>query len=387
LLYFSFDFMTEGNKEMLKQIRTSNNPTLADAFKKFYAALVEDRKSLMMGSILRSFGFIAAAALLLFLLIRNKIKPVVAIIGLILFSFVDLIAIDAKYLNSENYQEKEENEGSFKKTSFDEAILADKSFYRVFNLAGNAFSGGDNFTSYYYNSIGGYHPAKLRLYLDLIERRLTKEQDQLIQILQTQPDSISKANTPSLNMLNAKYFIYKDNSGETKGEWKNEHALGNAWFVDTVMFVKNANEEMKALDSINPKTTAVVQDNFKKDVPSYQLPHDSSAKIQLVKNDNDVITYTSESGSNRFAVFSEVYYDAGWKALVDGKEQPIIKTNYVLRGLVLSAGKHNIEFRFEPQGYLKGKSLTTIFSILLGLLILAAIYMEWQKNKKVVKNA
>jgi uncharacterized membrane protein YfhO len=370
---------------MLKQVR-ANNPTLAESFKKFFDGLAADRRSLMMGSILRSFAFIAAAALLLFLLIRDKIKPVVAIIGIILLSFIDLIAVDAKYLNSDNYQDKDENEANFKKNSMDDAILADKSFFRVFNIAGNAFSGGDNFTSYYYNSVGGYHPAKLRLYLDLIDKRLNKEGEEIFQALQTNPDSISKVKTQSLNMLNAKYFIYKDNTGETKAQWKNVNALGNCWFVNQLLFVNNPNEEMKALDSIDPKITAVVNKDFKKDISFIPQP-DSSAKIQLVKNDNDKITYTSESATNQFAVFSEVYYKAGWRAFVDGKEYPIIKTDYVLRGLALPAGKHNIEFRFEPQGYMKGKSLTLISSIILAILVLVAIYMERRKNKMRTANA
>jgi membrane protein YfhO len=386
LLYFSFDFMADNNKELLKQVRSSNQPTLADAFKKFFDGEVVDRKSLMMGSILRSFAFIALAAIMLFLLIRDKIKPVVAVIGITLFSFIDVIAVDAKYLNSDNYQDKDENEASFKKNSMDDAILADKSFYRVFNIAGNAFSGGDNFTSYYYNSVGGYHPAKLRLYLDLIDKRLNKEGEEIFQALQTNPDSISKVKTPSLNMLNAKYFIYKDNTGETKAQWKNVNALGNCWFVNQLLFVNNPNEEMKALDSIDPKITAVVNKDFKKDI-SFTPQPDSSAKIQLVKNDNDKITYTSESTTNQFAVFSEVYYKAGWRAFVDGKEYPIIKTDYVLRGLALPAGKHNIEFRFEPQGYMKGKSLTLISSIILALLVLFAIYMERKRNKMRTANA
>jgi hypothetical protein len=385
LLYFSFDFLTDNDKEILKQVRASNNPQLVDAVKPFFDGLKEDRRSLMMGDIFRSFAFIAAAIVFIFLLIRNKIKPIIAILGLMLFSFIDVIVIDAKYLNSDNYQEKEQNEGNFIRNQKDDAILADKSFYRVFNIAGNAFN-GDNYTSYYYNSIGGYHPAKLRIYMDLIENRLYKEQQVLGETLQTKPDSVSQVKTPALNMLNAKYFIYKDGTGETKAQWKNVNALGNCWFVNQVRFVKTANEEMKALDSLDPKQTAVIQENFRSQIPFTPQP-DSNAKIQLVKNDNDIVTYTSDATTNQLAVFSEVYYKAGWKAIVDGKELPIIKVNYVLRGVALTAGKHNIEFRFEPQGYMKGKSMTTIFSIILGILVLLAIYMEWKKNKMPVANA
>jgi len=384
LLYFSFDFLSGSDKEALKQAQQSNNPQIASAVKTFLDGLKADRSSLMIGDIFRSFAFIVAAAIFLFLLIRNKIKPIVAIIGLTLFSMIDVMVIDTKYLNSDNYQEKEENEGNFKKTQVDDAIFADKSFYRVFNVGGG-FS-GDNYTSYYYNSIGGYHPAKLRIYQDLIDHRLSQEQNELIQTLQTKPDSVSQVKTPALNMLNTKYFIYKDGTGETKAQWKNVNALGNCWFVNETRFVKNANEEMKALDSLDPRQTAIVQESFRSQIP-FAPQRDSTAKIQLVKNDNDIVTYTSDATSNQFAVFSEVFYKAGWKALVDGKELPIIKVNYVLRGLALPAGKHNIEFRFEPQGYMKGKSMTTIFSIILGILVLLAFYMEWKRNKMPVANA
>jgi len=382
LLYFSFDFMSDSNKEILKQARAGNNPQIAEAVKTFFDGLKADRSSLMIGDIFRSFAFIAAAAVLLFLLIRNTIKPLVAVIGLQVLLLIDLFPIDSKYLNADNYQEKDENEGNFTKTKLDDEILADKSFYRVFNLAD---SYQENYTSYYYHSIGGYHPAKLRIYQDLIERKLSNEQNDVIRALQSGVTNLATVKTPALNMLNAKYFIYKEGA-ETKAKWNNDNALGNCWFVNEIRFVKNANEEMKALDSLNPKQTAVVQEKFRSSIPFMPQP-DSVAKIQLVKNDNDVVTYTSDAATNQFAVFSEVFYKAGWKALVDGKELPIIKTDYVLRGVALPAGKHNIEFRFEPQGYMKGKSMTTIFSILLWILVLLAIYMEWRRKKMPVANA
>jgi hypothetical protein len=181
-------------------------------------------------------------------------------------------------------------------------------------------------------------------------------------------------------MLNAKYFIYKQGT-ETKAQWKNVNALGNCWFVSNIRYVKDADAEMAALGTIDPKTTAVVQESFKGSVPFEPQP-DSTATIRLVKNDNDIITYTSESSSNQFAVFSEIYYTAGWKAFIDGKEAPIVKTNYVLRGLAVPGGKHTIEFKFEPQGYFKGKKLTTIFSLALIAILALGVFMEWRNHKK-----
>lgn len=362
LVYFTSDFTSKGDETILKQVREMSQPQLSEAVNSFFNGLKEDRKGLMLDDILRSFAFILAAAIPLFLLTRKKINAFAALFIIVVLSFIDVIIIDNKYLSTESYQDLTENEGVFQKSKADEEILADKTYYRVLNFGGDPFS--DAVTSYHYNSIGGYHAAKIRIYQDLIERQLQKQQP----------------NMPVLNMLNTKYFIQKDpRTGVTQGYQKNDGALGPAWFVNHIQFVKNADEEMKALDSFNPKDTAFVQESFKASISN--LPqYDSAATIKMDKNDNDVIKYSSQSGSNQFAVFSEVYYARGWKAFVDGKESPIVKVNYVLRGLALPAGKHVIEFRFEPQGYFQGRKLTSIASVILLLLLAGSIFMQWRKN-------
>ena len=152
-------------------------------------------------------------------------------------------------------------------------------------------------------------------------------------------------------MLNIKYFIQKEGIGQTNGYEKNDSALGNCWLVKNIQYVKDANAEMNSLGNFNPTDTAVVQDTFKSSIP-FEPVADSTATIALVKNDNDVITYTFNAASNQFAVFSEIYYKSGWKAYIDGKEAPIVKVNYVLRGLAVPAGKHDIKFEFKPAGIL-----------------------------------
>ncbi len=364
LLYFSFDFLTKGDSELLRAVRDANQPQLLEAVKGFYDGLVADRKGLMMGDIFRSLGFIAVAAVTLWFLIKKTIQPAVAIGILAAFSFIDLIVIDSNYLNADKYQDRMENEAHFQRTKADDQILADKSYYRVFNYAGDFHA--EAYTSYLYNSIGGYHAVKLRLFQDIIERQLATQQP----------------NLAVLNMLNAKYIIQKDQRGVTQQAQPNPGALGPVWFVKHVSFVKNADEEMAALNDFNPRDTAFVQEAFRGSVPFLPAP-DSTATISLVSNENDVINYTYSSPTNQFAVFSEVYYKAGWRAFVNGKETPIVKTNYVLRGLALPAGQNvKVEFRFEPQGYLTGKTLTTIFTIILAGIILAAIFMEWRKSKR-----
>jgi uncharacterized membrane protein YfhO len=340
-----------------------NQPQLYEAVKSFFDGLKADRKGLMIGDIFRSLGFIAMAALLIFLLLRNKIKPLALTIILTALIFIDLITIDSKYLNKNNYEEKTENESVFQKTKQDNEILADTSYYRVLNFAANRFS--ENITSYNYNSVGGYHAAKVLIYQDLIEHQLSKQQP----------------NMAVLNMLNTKYFIEKDQRGLTQTYQKNEGALGPCWLVKSIRFVKDANEEMAALDYFNPKDTAIIQESFKTFIP-FMPQYDSTATLQLIKNDNDVINYSFNSASNQFGVFSEVFYDAGWKAKIDGKETPIVKVNYVLRGLAIPAGKHNIVFSFEPPGYFKGRKITSIFSYVLIALVAIGIFMEWRKTKQ-----
>lgn len=366
LLYLTSDFMSQPDNDILKQVRSASDqqipPEVKDSIKGYYSALKTDRKGLMLGDILRSAGFVLLAAGAGFAMVKRKIKPVYAGVAVALFAFVDVILIDSKYLSSENYEDKTDNDAIFTKTKADEDILADKSYYRVFNLSRNPT--GDGITSYYYNSVGGYNAAKILLYQDLIERQLSKPQ----------------LNMPVINMLNVKYMIQADKSGRTGQYQKNEGALGPVWFVKHVHFVKNADEEMKALDNFNPKDTAFVQESFKNDVT---MPvADSTAKISLVKNENDVIDYSSESATAQFAVFSEVYYKAGWKAYIDNKEAPIVKTNYTLRGLSVPAGKHSIRFEFKPQGYYKGRKITSMATIALLLLLAGGIFAQWYYSRK-----
>jgi uncharacterized membrane protein YfhO len=184
-------------------------------------------------------------------------------------------------------------------------------------------------------------------------------------------------------MLNTKYFIQKDRGGQTQVVQQNPEALGSAWLVKTISFVKDADAEMNALDKFNPKDTAIVQDEFKTTIP-FMPEYDTTSSIKLIKNDNDVITYEFNSTKNQFAVFSEIYYKNGWKAYANGKALPIAKVNYVLRGLALAPGKYTVEFKFEPEQYLKGKKLTGIFSLLLGLIVIAGlgwILFSWLKKK------
>lgn len=326
------------------------------------SALRSDRKSHTGKDLLRSFLIVAFAAGICWLIVKKKIKPNLAVWILAAASFADLISIDSRYLGPDNFVEPEEFSNAFTPTPADQQILKDPDHanFRVFNQTSNFTN--EAITSYHHNSIGGYHPAKLGLYQDLLEHQ------------------IFKGNINVLNMLNTKYVITQDERGQPVAQM-NPAAYGTCWLVKGIRFVKTPNDEMLALDHTNLRDTAVLNDNFRSAVPL--LPQlDSAAYIKLTERQNDLIKYESNAGTPQFAVFSEIYYNRGWDAYLDGKKTAYTKANYVLRGLALPAGKHNIEFRFEPSSYYTGNSISFWCTIILYLLLGAWIFSFVKGNQK-----
>lgn len=360
-MYISFDYTGSRDKyiqQQLSQILTQD-PSAAGQIVKAAAA---DRQALFASDLMRSLFFVGAAFLLIFLYARNKLKGEHAVIALLILTAIDIIPVGKRYLTNDNFLEPEENEAAFNPTAADLAILQDKEpNFRVFNLTQDVFN--DAITSYHHQSVGGYHAAKLSLYQDLIENQLTKQ----------------PMNFQVLNMLNTKYLIVPDSTGQPVPQ-QNPGALGSAWLVKSIKFVPDARAEMKALDSFDAANEAIVQESFKSAIPASPV-FDSTAKVQLIKNDNDVVNYSFESATPQFVVFSEVYYDRGWKAYIDNQEVPIVKTNYVLRGLSVPAGKHVIDFKFEPQSYIMGQKITSISQIVLALIFIIAIFLEFRNRK------
>ena len=322
-----------------------------------FSALKKDRAVLFGKSILLSFLFIGLTIGLIFLFLKNKINTRFFLIGLGLLIYIDLYSIDSKYLNSYNFVSSDTYEiNAFPITKADQDILADKDpNFRVLNTTvGDPFQ--DSHTSWHHKSIGGYHPAKLGIYDDLIAYQL----------------SGGAPNMNVLNMLNTKYFIQQDANRQPVA-LKNPQALGNCWFVKGVNWVPGPVEEMKALRSFNPKDTAIVEEIFKTVVGSFGAP-DTTEYIRQIWFDNDSIKYESQTTSNRLAVFSEIFYE-DWKAYIDGKNVPVIKANYVLRAVNIPPGKHTVEFRFEPSVYRLSYKISNIMGWALSImLLLAAIY-------------
>lgn len=360
--YLSFNY-TGSNDTSLKAYMAQLLGGKQEEANAFYNALREDRKSIFGADLLRSILLVAAAVALLWLVVKNKLKPVYAMIALILLSSFDLLAVGRRYLNDNNFQEQETwNDNNFRPTPVDLEILKDTTRPRVLNLTSDPFS--DAITSYHHRSVGGYHPAKLSIYEDLLNFQLRKQ----------------PFNMQVLDMLNTKYFIFPNQQNGQPMLQVNPDALGHAWFVKQISYAADPAGAMKAMDHFNARDTAIVESRFKKDIP-FEPVFDSTAHISQVYNDNDEIKYHSSSKTNQFAVFSEIYYESGWKATIDGKEAPIVQTNYVLRGLAVPPGEHTIMFEFRPASYYNSLKASVAASFLIWLLLAGVAVMEFRRNR------
>lgn len=319
-------------------------------------ALEKDRSSLLLKDSIRSaiFIFIAAAAIWAFL--ESKIQWQVAALVITAAVTIDLLQVDRNYLNSESFVDDLSYMQALQPSPADQQIKQDPDpYYRVFNLATAPFD--DASPSYFHKNIGGYSPAKLWIYQDLITHQ------------------ISKQNMHVLNMLNTKYFIVPDQKSGQPIAQRNPGAYGNAWFVKDIIWAPDANTEMKTLDYLNTRDSAVIDKRFAQQLGSFKPNADSSATIKLTKYGPNKLEYTSHNPQDGFGVFSEIYYPAGWKAFVDGQPADIIRTDYALRGIKIPAGDHKIEMRFEPTTVFTGLKIAGISSTL--LLLLVVVIFGW----------
>jgi hypothetical protein len=325
-------------------------------------AIRADRASMLTSDAWRSFTFILLAAIVLWAYLTNKLKkyPVFALLTLLIL--IDLWSVNKRYVNNDDFVTKSQVNIPFQPSPADELIMKDTDpNYRVMNLTVSPFNDASN--SYFHKSIGGYHGAKLRRYQELIEHHL------------------SKNNMNVYNMLNTKYFIVP---GENKQPTVqvNMQAMGNAWFVNDAKIVKNADEEIDALTSFNPGETAIVDKRFEADLKGHIITKDTIATIGLKEYKPNHLTYESNAGSDQLAVFSEIYYDKGWNAYIDGKPAPYFRANYVLRAMIVPAGKHTIEYKFEPAVYRTGEKISFASSLLLIVLLIGGAVFGWMKKEE-----
>jgi len=318
------------------------------------AAIREDRAALLSADAFRSLVFIVLAGAAIWAMINQKIKKPVFFTALILLILIDLWSVNRRYLNSDSFVRKSVAAVPFQPTTADQIIMKDLDpDFRVFNqTVSNPFA--DASTSYFHKSLGGYHGAKLRRYQELIDYQL------------------SKGNMNVFNMLNTKYFIVPDEKGQPQVQI-NMQALGNAWFVNNAHMVNNADEELAELTNFVPTETAIYDKRFENQVKGHIISKDMLSNITLTAYKPNHLTYKSETVKEQLAVFSEIYYDKGWNAYIDGKPAPYFRADYVLRAMIVPAGNHTIEFKFEPQIYKTGEKISLASSILLVLLALGSI--------------
>ena len=332
-----------------------------------YNAVIAQRASMLQADAWRSLIFILLGTGLIYLFIQDKLKTMwfgILLTGLIV---ADMWPVNKRFCNDDNFVAVKKRDQAFAMQPYEKLLLQDTTYFRVLNVTTNTFN--EARTSYYLKSIGGYSAAKLRRYQDLIDEHISSK----------------NMNMSVLNMLNAKYIIVRDNNGEIVPQ-QNPDALGNAWFIDSLVVVNTPNEESDALNTINVKNTAVVDAKFKSFVADFKPIQSPSANIQLTKYTPKLLEYESSAKTPGIVVFSEIYYPYGWKAYIDGQFVEHFRVNYVLRALNVPAGNHHIRFEFRPDSVEKGNTFSLIFIIIMGITIVSVVGYEvfkvFKKNKE-----
>jgi hypothetical protein len=333
----------------------------------FVDAVMADRASMFRMDALRTILFILVAFGAMWLYLKSKLSKTVTISIIAAAIVLDIWLVDTRYLSASDFKSKHSVNNAIQESDVDLSIKQDPDLsYRVFNVAGNPFN--DSRTSFYHKSIGGYHGAKLRRYQEIIDNQFSKNM-----------------NVKVLNMLNVKYFIAPpQEQGADVQIQRNVAALGNAWFIDTLKVVENADAEMAALRGFEPATTTILNKEFAPMVKGWQTGHDSTSTIKLIEYKPDYLKYQVDAKKVEFAVFSEIYYPKYWNVTIDGQKAEHFRVNYILRAMIVPQGKHVIEFKFVPQAWLTAQKVAMWGSILVALLILLYIgyYVKTNYLKK-----
>jgi hypothetical protein len=349
LLKSAFDF-TGGSDEILKRYYGEE----------LVGLIQRDREMVYIKDTIRTLIFIALAAGVLWLNLRERLTSRWLILGLGLLVVVDLVGVDLRYVNKEDFVSKRRLDNTFTATQADRQILQDTTVFRVLNLD-EGINGAR--TSYFHHSLGGYHAAKPRRLQDLFEHHIYQN------------------NRKVLNMLNARYVIQSDAEGNTRASL-NPEALGNAWFVGALVPVTSADQAIRALDTIRPGREAVLNVSEFSEVTPREAEVDSTAGIDLTSYRANELVYQSRNSREGLAVFSEMYYPHGWQAYVDGEPTPHFRVNYALRGMVLPPGSHTVIFRFEPEVISQGSRISLVSSLLLGVMLLGGAGIELFRRRE-----
>src|SRR5690606_30249158 len=312
-------------------------------------AIREDRMSLFTSDAIRSLIFVVLTAAVLWFFMKGKLKKGFAIAALSILMVIDLVGVDRRYVDEEAFVQAKLMEEPFQKNGADIQILEDDGHYRVYDASTNAFNSGR--ASYYHNALGGYHAAKPGRMQDLFEFY------------------IANGNIGILNMMNVRYIIAQNKNGGPVAQ-RNPYANGDAWFVENVLPAENANEEIRLLDSLDTKNTAVVNKEFLSKIPTQNIQRDTLSTIELFSYQPNHLVYEASTDTDQLVVFSEVYYPKGWNAYINGKPAEYFRANYVLRAMVIPPGNNKIEFKFEPKIIQTGSTISLTSSIVFLLILL-----------------
>jgi hypothetical protein len=379
LAYMGMDYSMPVDREIITGYTDKNGSD--ELGRLIVNGLKAERKAMFGGQLLRTLGIAALAAAAMYLYAKNRMRALITGIVLLIISTLDITLSSYKYFNNDNdqYSERKDDEklfvspddyasSNFSPSPIDQEILKDtSSHYRVFNMVGTPSAGtfSESRTSYFHRSVGGYHPAKLRIYQDVIEKYLSR----------------GRPEPAVLNMLDTKYIIVEDPQTKQPALITNPDILGACWLVKHVKLVDDRVASILSLSSTNLKDTAIVEKTFSQQVVQPQW--DSTSSIRLTKSDADIMEYEANCNGPQFAVFSEIYYPVGWNAYVDGNKTAYCQTNYILRGMSLPSGKHVIKFIFEPPSVKKGKSIMFIASIFVLLALVGGLFMAWRQRQPV----
>ena len=346
------------------------------------ANLTEMRQAMFTSDCMRSFYVILMGTAILLFWYFGKLKQKYAVGAILILCLVDLWIVNKRYLNDGMFVPKSEREAPQQKTQTDELILRDQSLdYRVLNLASNTFN--ENETSYYHKSIGGYHAAKLRRYQELVERHINPEMQRLFKAVSEAAGDMTQVNGdsifPVLNMLNAKYFILPLEGGQTV-PIQNPYVYGNAWFVDQLSYVDNANQEIDALGQINLRHQAVADKKFQAQLGD-AVEQDTASVVTITAYEPNRLTYDVNSGKGGVLVFSEIFYP-GWTATVDGEPVELGRVDYVLRAMNVKPGRHEVVLSFFPKTVNTTETIAYVSYVILILVVSGAVFMEYRRRQK-----
>ena len=369
-------FISDQERQMITSIQGMDGNTA----NMILANIAAMREAMVSADAWRSVIIILIGFALLFLYKMKKLRADYMVICMAVLCLVDMWQVDKRYLNDEMFVPKSERDMPHQATSTDLAIMKDKSLdYRVLNLASNTFN--ENETSYFHKSIGGYHPAKLRRYQEMIDAYIAPEMQKTMQAIAAAGGNMQAVDGakvfPVLNMLNTKYFILPLQGGATM-PLQNIYAQGNGWFVDKINYVADANAEYSGVGKIDVRHEAVADKKFESVLGKAQS-NDSTAKVKLVKYEPNNLQYTIDSKKGGVVVFAEIYYP-GWTATIDGQPAELGRVNYILRALNVKAGKHTVVLDFHPTSISTTETIAYIAIVILLLAIAGAGYMEWRKK-------